>query len=706
MDDNLFEFDFMSATATADETAAEPELNFFDDFSFASTEPAVSLPGEEEDVAPGLGFGDDSPAAVEQRDEDSLFGFETAVAPAAVALDEVEPIVVAEPEDSELGDFLNFFDPAAPAAAVEKKPVPVTPATPVTPITAYKYQQCRLCLFRNPIHVDAETPMALEDCECQVCSEPYETGRWQCMQCQTFCSLQFKNCPVCSTAKPKLHPSRASDYRQPRTALLRCEAGLIEPSGIYQGFFSLFPMEQSHLKLGKHAGRKTDLVLCFWGYADAKKQQLQTVLLSLPDICRLLPRMFKLRRCAIEISIRASTNSFFFNFRIPRLHEEPKQSTKRGEMMRNTIVKALCSRLKLPSKLTGKLWLKQSNLTVLWQQRKMSNFEYLFHLNSLAGRSYKDISQFPVFPWVLQDYTSNTLDLKDPGVYRDLSQPMGALNPKRWKEFETRYESFKGDKEHALAHGVIPTKDDNTIEPFMYGSHYSNEGIVLYYLLRQQPYTDSARQLQGGKFDLPDRLFTSVHRAWELSLNETSDVKELTPEFYTGSGQFLMNEHSLELGKKQDGTLVNDVELPPWADNDPQKFIDIMRQALESDYVSAHLHLWIDLIFGEKQQGKSAELAKNVFFYLTYVGNCDVDQIADVKQRESVEAQIQHFGQTPDQLFTKLHPARLDRNGVPMNTVTGSYSSVQGNATRRASQALAQKFSTLGRKFSFLSSPT
>lgn len=41
---------------------------------------------------------------------------------------------------------------------------------------------------------------------------------------------------------------------------------------------------------------------------------------------------------------------------------------------------------------------------------------------SFPGRTYNDLNQYPVFPWVLTNYESEELDLTLPGNFRDLSK--------------------------------------------------------------------------------------------------------------------------------------------------------------------------------------------------------------------------------------------------------------------------------------------
>lgn len=59
-----------------------------------------------------------------------------------------------------------------------------------------------------------------------------------------------------------------------------------------------------------------------------------------------------------------------------------------------------------------------SALTHLWSSGQITNFEYLTHLNKHAGRSFNDLMQYPVFPFILRDYVSETLDLQDASIYR------------------------------------------------------------------------------------------------------------------------------------------------------------------------------------------------------------------------------------------------------------------------------------------------
>ena len=78
---------------------------------------------------------------------------------------------------------------------------------------------------------------------------------------------------------------------------------------------------------------------------------------------------------------------------------------------------------------------------------RVSNFDYLLALNFFAGRSFNDLCQYPVFPWVLADYTSAELDLDNAAAYRDLSKPVGALNADRLDVFLQRFRDMPPEAE-------------------------------------------------------------------------------------------------------------------------------------------------------------------------------------------------------------------------------------------------------------------
>ena len=147
-------------------------------------------------------------------------------------------------------------------------------------------------------------------------------------------------------------------------------------------------------------------------------------------------------------------------------------------------------------------------MTQRWQRREISNFEYLMYLNTISGRTYQDLNQYPIFPWVIADYESEKLDLQTPATYRDLSkvinlqiffsfnlllfifQPIGALNPTRKSFFVDRYNNWESD----------------TIPAFHYGTHYSTAAYTLNWLIRLVSETDFFSLIESFPFPKRNHL--------------------------------------------------------------------------------------------------------------------------------------------------------------------------------------------------------
>uniref|UniRef100_A0A8C3U3K4 Neurobeachin-like protein 2 n=1 Tax=Catharus ustulatus TaxID=91951 RepID=A0A8C3U3K4_CATUS len=368
-------------------------------------------------------------------------------------------------------------------------------------------------------------------------------------------------------------------------------------------------------------------------------------------------RRYNLRRSALEIFLTDQTNYFLnFNKEVWLLNcqlQSPEYCFISAVFyqVRNKVYSRILS-LRSPN-ISGtrspQELFKASGLMQKWVNREISNFDYLIQLNTMAGRTYNDLAQYPVFPWILRDYTSEELDLNNPAVFRDLSKPIGVVNEKNAKTVKEKYENFEDPL------GII--------DKFHYGTHYSNAAGVMHYLIRVEPFTTLHIQLQSGRFDCADRQFHSIPATWQALMDNPNDVKELIPEFFYFP-EFLENQNGFNLGQLQmSKEVVNDVLLPKWA-HSPEDFIYKHRKALESEYVSAHLHEWIDLIFGYKQRGPAAVEALNVFYYCTYEGAVDLDALTDEKERKALEGMINNFGQTPCQLLKEPHPQRLSAEEV------------------------------------------
>ncbi|TPP42265.1 Beige/BEACH domain family protein [Leishmania donovani] len=386
----------------------------------------------------------------------------------------------------------------------------------------------------------------------------------------------------------------------------------------------------------------------------------------LSHITQIAPaRRFRMRRTALEIWTR-DRRSCFVNFADTATMNAALQAVRCGErssymltapsFLRDAAGAATAALPTLLHEGTGGVrwhsaYVLQENprrepmrlrATALWRNRLLSNFDYLLVLNLLAGRTLNDMTQYPVFPWILSDYTSETLDLTNPETFRDLSMPMGACGNRDRRELvRQRYMEMR-------SLGDVPSH---------YFTHYSSPAITLYFLVRLPPFTTLAILLQGGHFDHADRMFHSMQATFRAVMTSTQDVRELIPELYY-LPELCINENHVDFGRRQDRTSMDDLQLPPWAHNDPFTFVYRMREALESAHVSAHLHKWIDLIFGYKQRGKDAIDALNVFNWHSYEELDRNREAGSIDQQLLVDS-LDNIGQTPVQLFRRPHQPRL-----------------------------------------------
>ena len=127
---------------------------------------------------------------------------------------------------------------------------------------------------------------------------------------------------------------------------------------------------------------------------------------------------------------------------------------------------------------------------------------------------------------------------------------------------------------------------------------YSNNLKVLEFLVRVKPFTDTFLKMNAQP-EAQDRTFQDFAGSWQnMTRVNGQDNNELIPEFYY-MPEVYMNKNCISLSSKNPNFNIDCIYIPPWALN-AFDLVRIMRESLESKYVTDHLNDWLQLIFGTK----------------------------------------------------------------------------------------------------------
>ena len=317
--------------------------------------------------------------------------------------------------------------------------------------------------------------------------------------------------------------------------------------------------------------------------------------------------------------------------------------------------KMLNNGIQLPNKM------KYMNLKYLyekWTKWEISTLKMLMIINFYANRSFNDINQYPVFPWIITYYNSEEIPPPQENKIRPLGTPMGMLDsPEEAKE---RKESFLS------TWALIENQNDD--EDFdRYRSHYSTSLYITYYMVRVFPFSSMRIELQGKNFDDPNRLFNSISESFYCALTQKSDVRELIPEFFFFPEMFY-NINKLNLGEIKNRETkteepVNDIKMPKWSNEDGFIFISKHRVLLESSEVNEKMNEWFNIIFGSKQKGSAAKKIGNLFIRQTYENFYEIYNKSEKKDKIYFCRMVE-FGVTPHQIFKYDTYKRMNYNDL------------------------------------------
>ena len=355
---------------------------------------------------------------------------------------------------------------------------------------------------------------------------------------------------------------------------------------------------------------------------DNKANKQKNIIIFVKDIKEIVRRRTLLMNLSVEIFMK-NGKSYFLNFFNTNLSEKVFD-----------IFYKLNQKLLLKNKkefiISKDIKADIKKILSLYKKGEMTNYEYLLHLNKLSTRTYNDLTQYPIFPWlilkieILYDITNtdnsiiiNSLANNDKNenqknYIRDLKYPVSMQNPaKREQEILKYLDEFKTSK-----------------YAYHCGTHYSTSSYIFYYLMRINPYGENLIKLQNYKQENPNRMFLSFKET-QLILETSTDNRELIPDIYCYI-DYLCNLNCSFYGIRNNSTIVDDFYIYDEDFKEFDKYSNLISTLVESLYrhkqllnykiTPKNLDNWVDIVFGKKQLPNKDEVCHscNTFNKLTY----------------------------------------------------------------------------------------
>ena len=477
------------------------------------------------------------------------------------------------------------------------------------------------------------------------------------------------------------------EVTSPKTTF-ECE--LVTNQGYYYGalemnehimLFRSSLRDEDHLKSETNIERKMEFVFASQDL-DRIKTRNKNVLIYLDEIEEVIQRRFALMWIGFEIFLK-DKRSYLFNF-----YTQEKYSQFADEI--STI--HYKRRLNILIVTDSKSQFKKYNYKYKYaRDRLISSYQYLLYMNKYTGRSYNDVFQYPIMPWMIvnlstksERYLGKAMSLQKMHTVEMMLQSEkkenavddnvvvnetaitdnnnGSDNVTTTTNTCNVVTTNKNDNINILEERLeeMKYKLDNNIESLGYhfNLHYSTNGALYFYLSRMNPFTQSLIKFQSGTFDAPSRMFFSINELLH-TFESSEENRELIPEFFYNY-HFLLNLNKNNLGyfrekQFQIGNVTCDTYI------NPIHFIVHQRELLD---LSTKVPEWIDIIFGINQFNKSVH---NSFSpdsyaalnnYMTKIKEMRAEGKNDLEIFKSIRDSLTllSLGITPHRLFKKVHP--------------------------------------------------